>query len=214
MVDEQLARRGIRDTAVLDAFRRIPRHRFVQEALQEKAYGDFALPIGFRQTISQPYIVGLMTELLRLQPEGRVLEIGAGSGFQSAILSCLAAQVYSIERIPQLAQRAQATLKSLEIHNVHVKVFDGTYGWSEHAPYQGILIAAGSPEVPPPLVEQLAPGGRLVIPVGDEETQMLRVLVKEPSGRVRSEDHGSCIFVKLVGRFGWDEPEGGNNGDR
>jgi protein-L-isoaspartate(D-aspartate) O-methyltransferase len=214
MVEEQLVRRSIRDRAVLDAFRNIPRHKFVQEALQDKAYGDFALPIGYRQTISQPYIVALMTELLRVQPEDRVLEIGTGSGFQSAILACLAGQVYSIERIPALAQRAQATLTSLGITNVHVKVFDGTYGWSEHAPYQGILIAAAAPDVPPPLIEQLAPGGRLVIPVGGEDTQVLRVLIKESSGKVRSQDHGTCIFVKLVGRFGWAEPEGEDNGDR
>ncbi|MBI4161002.1 MAG: protein-L-isoaspartate(D-aspartate) O-methyltransferase [Acidobacteria bacterium] len=207
MVEEQLVRRGIRDPRVLDAFRRIPRHHFVEEALREKAYGDFALPIGYGQTISQPYIVALMTELLRLRPEHRVLEIGTGSGFQSAILSCLAAQVYSIERIPQLAQRAQATLQDLGIRNVHVKVFDGTYGWSEWAPFHGVLVAAAAPEVPPPLIDQMGEGGRLIAPVGGEDVQVLRLLVREASGRVRAEEHGGCVFVKLLGRFGWPGPE-------
>ena len=207
MVEEQLVRRGIRDPHVLDAFRRIPRHRFVEEALQGKAYGDSALPIGFGQTISQPYIVALMTELLQLRPGQRVLEIGAGSGFQSAILSQVAAQVYAIERIPQLAQRAQGTLQALGLRNVHVKVFDGTYGWSERAPYHGILIAAAAPEVPPPLIQQLADGGRLVVPVGDAEIQRLRLVTRQAGGRIRSTEHGGCVFVKLIGRFGWpDEP--------
>ena len=208
MVEEQLMRRGIRDPRVLDAFRKIHRHRFVEEALQEKAYGDFALPIGHRQTISQPYICALMTQVLQIRPGDRVLEIGTGSGFQSAILSCLAAQVYSMERIPVLAQRAQATLKSMGILNVHIKVFDGTYGWSDRGPFQAILVAAGTPEMPQPLISQLDDGGRLVIPVGDEESQALRLVVREAAG-IRSEDHGLCIFVKLIGRFGWPELKDG-----
>ncbi len=208
MVEEQLIGRGIRDPRVLEAFRHIPRHRFVEEALQGKAYGDTALPIGFGQTISQPYIVALMTELLQLRTGQRVLEIGAGSGFQSAILSQVAAQVYAIERIPALAQRGQATLQDLGLHNVHVKVFDGTYGWSERAPYHGILIAAAAPEVPEPLIAQLAPRGRLVVPVGDAETQQLRVVTREASGRIRTTEHGGCVFVKLIGRFGWPEDPG------
>ncbi len=212
MVEKQLIRRRIRDPAVLEAFRQIPRHRFVEEALQEKAYGDYALPIGFGQTISQPYIVALMTELLRLPPDARVLEIGTGSGFQSAILSRVAAQVYSIERIPQLAQRAQAILKSLKISNVHIKVFDGTYGWKEPAPFHGILISAGAPKIPPSLEDQLVDGGRLILPVGGKDTQTLKLLIKE-AGRTRVEEHGRCVFVKLIGRFGWsDEEENRENG--
>jgi len=193
----------ISDVRVLEAMRTIPRHLFVPEALQSRAYGDHALPIAKEQTISQPFIVARMSELLEANERSRVLEIGAGSGYQTAILSRLAAQVYSIERIADLARGAQARIRSLGIYNATVKCFDGTLGWSAHAPYDGILVAAGGPEVPEPLLAQLAIGGRLVIPVGaTRESQALVRVIKTDKGYER-EDHGPCAFVPLIGHYGW-----------
>ena len=197
-----LRSRGIRDERVLKAMSEIPRHLFVPEALTAKAYGDHALPIGAMQTISQPYMVARMTELAEVNKDSTVLEIGAGSGYQTAVLSAVAGRVLAIERISDLARSAQRNIRQLGCYNATVKWFDGTIGWSEHAPYDAILVAAGSPEVPEPLVAQLAVGGRLVIPIGNEEHQRLVRVTKTESGLVR-EDFEPCVFVKLIGRYGW-----------
>src|SRR5882724_2464946 len=193
----------IHDAKVLEAMRSVPRHAFVPEALQGRAYGDHALPISGSQTISQPYIVARMTELLELKQESRVLEIGAGSGYQTAVLAKIAGQVYSIERIADLARQAQSRIRELGIYNATVKCFDGTLGWATHAPYDGILVAAGSPIIPSPLVAQLKVGGRLVLPVGESrESQRLIRVIKTETGSTE-EDHGGCSFVPLIGRHGW-----------
>jgi protein-L-isoaspartate(D-aspartate) O-methyltransferase len=193
----------IRDPRVLEAMRSVPRHSFVPEALQGRAYGDHALPISGSQTISQPYIVALMTELLELNSDSRVLEIGAGSGYQTAILAKVAGQVYSIERIASLAREAQSRIRQLNIYNATVKCFDGTLGWAANAPYDAILVAAGGPNVPDPLVAQLKIGGRLVVPVGESrESQRLVRVIKGETGH-KQEDHGACAFVPLIGQHGW-----------
>lgn len=202
MVAEQLARRGIRDARVLRAMGKVARHRFVDEALSGRAYGDYPLPIGERQTISQPYMVALMTEALELVGHERVLEIGTGCGYQTAILAELCSKVYSIERIKALADRAIRTLDSLSYYNVLLRVADGSLGWREEAPFDAILVTAAAPMIPDPLVEQLAPKGRLVIPVGDAYSQELRKGVKEDDG-MRWTDLGGCVFVKLIGDQGW-----------
>jgi protein-L-isoaspartate(D-aspartate) O-methyltransferase len=199
---ELLRNRGIKDARVLKAMSEIPRHLFVPEALSSKAYGDHALPIGDMQTISQPYMVARMTELAEVDKDSTVLEIGAGSGYQTAVLSAVAGRVFSIERISDLARTAQKNIRQLGCYNATVKWFDGTIGWSDHAPYDAILVAAGSPEVPEPLVAQLAVGGRLVIPIGNEEHQILVRVIKTEKGVVR-ENHEACVFVKLIGRYGW-----------
>jgi protein-L-isoaspartate(D-aspartate) O-methyltransferase len=194
---------SIRDTRVLEALRHVPRHFFVPEALQSRAYGDHALPISANQTISQPFIVARMTELLELDSNSRVLEIGAGSGYQTAVLAQIAAQVYAIERIADLAREAQARIRQLGIYNATVKCFDGTLGWAANAPYDGILVAAGGPTIPEPLITQLKVGGRLVVPVGDSrESQRLIRVIKTEQGR-KEEDHGGCAFVPLIGQHGW-----------
>ncbi len=203
MVEEQLGRRGISDERVLDAMRRVPRHRFVEESLQHRAYGDYPLPIGEEQTISQPYIVGLMTSLLELRGGEKVLDIGTGSGYQTAILAELSRRVCSIERLPRLAERARTLLESLGYANVWIRVGNGTLGWPDEAPFDRILVAAAGPSVPPPLVEQLGEGGRLVVPVGDEENQTL-TLVERRGAEVRTRPVGECRFVKLVGRYAWE----------
>ena len=193
----------IRDPRVLEAMAEVPRHLFVPEALQGNAYGDHALPIAANQTISQPFIVARMSELLEVDKESRVLEIGAGSGYQTAVLAKLAGQVYAIERIADLAREAQARIRSLGIYNATVKCFDGTLGWSAHAPYDGILVAAGGPEVPEPLLAQLKVGGRLVIPVGETRQSQRLVRVVREEEDFRREEHGPCAFVPLIGRYGW-----------
>ncbi|HEX8845466.1 MAG TPA: protein-L-isoaspartate(D-aspartate) O-methyltransferase [Pyrinomonadaceae bacterium] len=203
MIDRLRGHYGIRDARVLDAMRAVPRHLFVPEALQSRAYGDHALPINANQTISQPFIVARMTELLEPTAESRVLEIGAGSGYQTAVLARVTAQVYAIERIGELAREAQARIRQLGIYNATVKCFDGTLGWSAHAPYDAILVAAGGPDVPEPLLAQLKVGGRLVIPVGEtRESQRLVRVVRTEKGYER-EDHGACAFVPLIGHYGW-----------
>ena len=202
MVTEQVTRRGVRDARVLRAMGKVPRHRFVDEALSGRAYGDYPLPIGERQTISQPYMVALMTEALELVGHERVLEIGTGSGYQTAILAELCSKVYSIERIKGLADRAIRMLDSLGYYNVLVRVGDGSLGWREEAPFDAILVTAAAPMVPEALVEQLSPKGRLVVPVGDAYSQELRKGVKEDEG-MRWTDLGGCVFVKLIGDQGW-----------
>ena len=203
MVEEQVAVRGVTDPRVLAALRRVPRHRFVQEALRERAYGDHPLPIGEEQTISQPFIVGLMTSLLELTGQEKVLEIGTGSGYQTAVLAELARRVCSIERLPRLAERARATLEALGVQNVWIRVGNGALGWPDEAPFERILVAAGGPSVPPPLVEQLAEGGRMVLPVGSPEDQVLTV-VERVGGETRTRQAGECKFVKLVGKYAWE----------
>jgi protein-L-isoaspartate(D-aspartate) O-methyltransferase len=203
MVDEQLARRGITDERVLAAMRRVPRHLFVDEALRDRAYGDHALPIGEEQTISQPFIVALMTSLLALTGQEKVLEVGTGSGYQAAVLGELARRVCSIERLPRLAQRARAVLDGLGYANVWVRVGSGTLGWPDEAPFDRILVAAGGPAVPPPLFEQLAPAGRMVLPLGDVEAQTL-TLVENANGTMKLTPHGDCKFVRLVGKYAWE----------
>jgi protein-L-isoaspartate(D-aspartate) O-methyltransferase len=204
-----LEARGIADVRVLDALNTIPREPFVQEALRSKAYDDAALPIGEKQTISQPYIVARMCELTAPDGTGRVLEIGSGSGYHAAVLSRLFEQVYSVERIASFSKRARETVRTLGIENVHFKIFDGSYGWSEFAPYRAIVVTASAPDVPAPLLEQLEDGGRLVLPIGssgkggdDAAAQSLVRVVKDPAG-LRREDHGPCRFVPLLGKFGW-----------
>jgi protein-L-isoaspartate(D-aspartate) O-methyltransferase len=204
-----LTARGIVNRRVLDALAEIPRDAFVEEALRAKAYGDAALPIGEGQTISQPFIVARMCELTEPDGTGRVLEIGSGSGYHAAVLSRLFEQVYSVERIAAFSKRALGTVRELRIENIHFKIFDGSYGWSEFAPYRAIVVTAAAPEVPAPLLEQLEEGGRLVLPLGttgaaagDSADQTLVRVVKEASG-IRREDHGSCRFVPLLGKFGW-----------
>ena len=203
MVDEQLAARGIADARVLAAMKRVPRHLFVDEALRDRAYGDHPLPIGDGQTISQPFIVGRMTELLALAGREKVLEIGTGSGYQAAVLAELAARVCTIERIPKLAKRARELLEMLGYSNVWVRVANGTLGWPDEAPFDRILVAAGGPSVPPPLFEQLGEGGRMVMPVGDVTNQVLQ-LVEKVNGGMRTSEHSACMFVKLVGKYAWE----------
>ncbi len=196
--------RGIRSRRVLDAMGKVPRHLFVEEALRSRAYGDYPLPIGEKQTISQPYMVALMTESLELKGNEKVLEIGTGSGYQSAVLAELCEKVYSVERIKSLAVKARDRLDSLGYLNVAIKIFDGTYGWIEHAPYDAIIVTAGAPDIPKSLIDQLAVGGRMVIPIGDEFSQTLVKLEKGRDGITTTNICG-CVFVKLVGNHGWKE---------
>jgi protein-L-isoaspartate(D-aspartate) O-methyltransferase len=203
MVDEHLVGRGVTDPRVLAAMRRVPRHRFVQEALRARAYGDHPLPIGEEQTISQPFIVGFMTALLELTGREKVLEVGTGSGYQTAVLAELARRVCSIERLPRLAERARAVLESLEYDNVWVRVGNGALGWPDEAPFDRIIVTAGGPSVPPPLLQQLADGGRMVLPVGAADNQVLTV-VENVGGDIRQRSHGECKFVRLVGKYAWE----------
>ena len=206
MVEQQIRARGVADPRVLAALRLVPRHRFVPEHLWSQAYGDYPLPIGEDQTISQPYIVSLMTEILELQETDRVLEVGTGSGYQAAVLAELAAAVFSIDRKGGLADQARSILDSLGYRNIRIRVGDGTLGWPEEAPFDGILVTAGAPQVPRPLVEQLAVGGRLVIPVGDRFTQTL-TRVRQTGEGLKFEYYGGCRFVRLIGKYGWDGGE-------
>jgi protein-L-isoaspartate(D-aspartate) O-methyltransferase len=201
MVSRFIAPRGVDDPRVLEAMRQVPRHLFVPEPLRGKAYGDHSLPIGFGQTISQPYVVGVMTQRLAVEAGHKVLEIGSGSGYQTAILSLLARTVYSLERLDELARRASETLRSLGCRNVSIKAFDGTYGYPAAAPYDRILVTAGTDEVPEPLLAQLAIGGRLVVPIGPPEGQRVRVIRRRKTDYAQ-EDGESVVFVPLVGKFG------------
>ena len=202
MVEEQIVSRGIKDPRVIAAMKKVPRHLFVEEALQSQAYSDHPLPIGEKQTISQPYMVALMTEALQLEKE-KVLEIGAGSGYQTAILAELAEKVFSIERIRSLAIKARQLLYELGYFNVEIKIFDGTHGWMEEAPFDAIIVTAGAPDIPQPLLDQLAIDGRLVIPVGDAYAQDLMRVTKTKEG-IKKEELGGCRFVKLIGKYGWE----------
>jgi protein-L-isoaspartate(D-aspartate) O-methyltransferase len=205
MVDSQIRSRGVRDERVLRAMEKIPRHLFIDEGLIDQAYNDNPLPIGEKQTISQPYIVALMTEALELKGREKVLELGTGSGYQAAILAELADRVFTVERIASLAQKARKLLESLNYYNVVIRVGDGTYGWREESPFDAIAVSAGSPSIPRMLVEQLAIGGRLVIPVGGRYSQSLIKLTRlsENPDDVKKEDLGGCRFVSLIGEHGW-----------
>jgi len=204
MVSTQIEARGIHDQRVLEAMRKVARHLFVGEALQDQAYGDFPLPIGEGQTISQPYIVAEMTQALELTKDDRVLEIGTGSGYQTAILAELAFRVYTIERVRELFITARKLLDQLGYHNVIAKCSDGTLGWPDESPFEGIIVTAGAPEVPEKLVQQLSIGGRMVIPVGDRFSQTLLKIRRDEDG-VHTNDLGGCRFVKLIGEHGWKE---------
>ena len=206
MVQEQIVARGISDRRVIDAMLKIPRHIFVQEAFAVQAYSDTALPIGEKQTISQPYMVALMTEQLALTGKEKVLEIGTGSGYQTAILATLADRVYSAERIRPLALRARKCLDSLKLFNVQLRINDtegSPIGWEEAAPFDAIIVTAGAPAVPGVLIDQLAAGGRLVIPVGNDSEQRLFRIVKNERGELESETSVACRFVPLIGIQGW-----------
>lgn len=204
MVEEQVIGRGVRDERVLEAMRKVPRHEFLPDAIRGIAYQDSALPLGENQTMSQPYMVALMSELLGLSGTERVLEIGTGSGYQAAILAELCEKVYTVERVKLLADRARMNLDRLGYRAVAIKVYDGTYGWKDMAPFDAIMVTAGSPDVPLPLVEQLKEGGRMVIPVGDRTGQRLLRIVKTGTETV-TEKSVPCVFVPLIGNHGWKE---------
>ncbi len=205
MVVEQLEGRGFRDPAVLAAMRRVPRHLFVDEALRDRAYDDTPLPIGERQTISQPYMVALMSEAVGVEPGARVLEVGTGSGYQAAVLAEMGARILSVERLPDLAERAGRVLAMLGYDDqVRIEVGDGTLGWPADAPYDAIVVTAAAPQIPRPLLEQLASHGSLVLPMGDDELQTLVRIRRTPEG-LAEEYLGECRFVKLLGSYGWEE---------
>jgi len=202
MVEQQIIARGIDDQRVIQAFLQVPRHLFVEPGLQSHAYSDGSLPIGEKQTISQPYIVAVMSAALELSGTERILEIGTGSGYQTAILAKLAKRIYSVERISVLAARARRVLDQLNLYNVNIKIGDGSVGWKDQAPFDGILVAAGAPDVPVKYLEQLELNGRLVMPVGDREIQTLVRVTKTANGFVREQLMG-CRFVPLIGQDGW-----------
>lgn len=205
MVETQLAGRDIKDRRVLDVFNKVPRHFFVDEAQAAQAYLDTPLPIGYGQTISQPYTVALMVEALNLSPADLVLEIGSGSGYQTAILASLAKEVMAVERIEALYHKGEENLRRLAFNNISLKLDDGTLGWPEAAPFNAIIVAAGGPRIPQPLVDQLAPGGRLIMPVGpNDKAQKLVLVKKEADGSISRSALADCRFVALVGRHGWN----------
>ena len=204
MVQEQLLGRGISDRKLLAVMGEVPRHRFVDDAMQAQAYGDHPLPIAAGQTISQPYIVAYMTQVLQLQGHEKVLEIGTGSGYQAAILSRLCERVYTVERVNTLLAGARKLFGSLRYYNIVAKLDDGTLGWPEHGPYDAIIVTAGGPEIPVPLIDQLADHGRLVIPVGGQDYQELRLVTKN-AGQIEISDLVSVRFVDLIGEHGWGQ---------
>jgi protein-L-isoaspartate(D-aspartate) O-methyltransferase len=208
MVEQQITSRGITDQRVIDAMLSVPRHLFVESGLQDQAYSDFPLPIGHKQTISQPYIVAYMTEALNLTGHERVLEIGTGSGYQAAILSKTARQVYTVERVADLARKARKALDLCGAYNVHIRVNDGTCGWEDQGPFDAIITTAGSPSVPETLKMQLEVGGRLLIPVGTLGQQVLCLITRKSSDRYTEERLIDCRFVPLIGRFGWQNEAG------
>ena len=205
MVDRHIKSRGIDDPQVLAALLKVPRHLFVEDALRGQAYGDYALPIGEKQTISQPYIVALMTAALQLKRGDRVLEIGTGSGYQTAVLAQIVNRIFSIERLPQLARRARKILDSISCAHVQIRVGDGTLGWPEEAPFDAIIVTAGAPGMVDVYCRQLAPGGRLIIPVGGAGGQQLRRVTRINTDQFQEEDLGDCRFVPLIGNGGWPE---------
>ena len=202
MVKEQIIARGIKDNRVIEAIKKVPRHLFVDKTYYHQAYNDYPLPIGQDQTISQPYMVAAMTEILELKGSEKVLEVGTGSGYQTAILALLCSKVYSIERISDLTRKARLKLDKLGFRNINLVVGDGSFGWPDYAPYTGIIVTAGAPEIPNTLINQLDENGRLVIPVGDEYSQILN-LVKKHKGRIYRKEFFGCTFVPLVGKIGW-----------
>jgi protein-L-isoaspartate(D-aspartate) O-methyltransferase len=204
MVEEQIVARGIKDQRVIAAMGKVPRHLFVEEALQSQGYSDHPLPIGEKQTISQPYMVALMTEALELTGKEKVLEIGTGSGYQTAILAECAAKVFSVERIRSLAIKARKLLLELGYFNIEVKFSDGTFGWLEEGPFDAIMVTAGAPDIPQPLIDQLKVGGRMAIPVGDTYVQDLMRIQKTGDG-ITKENYGGCRFVRLIGKYGWEK---------
>jgi len=204
MVQEQILARGVTDARVVAAIRKIPRHVFVDPGIVNRAYDDCALPIGEKQTLSQPYMAARMSEALNLTGGEKVLEIGTGSGFQTALLAELCFNVFSVEKLRALSRRARALLDQLDYHNIALHFGDGTIGWSEHAPYHAIIVTAGAPQAPRPLLDQLAVGGRLVIPIGDEQSQTLIRLTRTRAS-FKKEQLGECKFVKLLGKYGWRE---------
>ncbi|MDM8517646.1 protein-L-isoaspartate(D-aspartate) O-methyltransferase [Desulfobacterales bacterium HSG16] len=202
MIKRQVEARGVTDPDVLAAMRKIPRHAFVNEALMDQAYGDYPLPIGHQQTISQPYIVAEMTQSLELEKNDRVLEIGTGSGYQTAILSQIVYRVYTVERIYSLYVETRKLFDKLKYHNIVTRYSDGTSGWKDESPFDAIIVTAGAPEIPEPLVGQLADGGRMVIPVGDEYSQDL-IKIRKKGGDIQTTSLGACRFVKLIGEYAW-----------
>ncbi len=204
MVQQQIAARGITDAKVLAAFRKVPRHLFVSEALRDQAYGDYPLPIGEQQTISQPYIVAEMTQALELNSDDRVLEIGTGSGYQAAILAEIVYRVYTIERIRTLYVQTRKLLDKLHYHSIVMRCSDGTSGWHAEGPFDAIIVTAGAPEVPEKMLEQLVEGGRMVAPVGNQHSQELIKLTKDKSG-IHKSNLGGCRFVRLIGAHGWKD---------
>lgn len=204
MIERHIIARGVKSKKIIKVMGSIPRHLFVDEALQDQAYNDNPLPIGEGQTISQPFIVALMVEALELKGDEKVLEIGTGSGYETAVLCSLSDKVYSIERCPILASKARKILDKLNFYNALLRVDDGTLGWKDEAPFDAIIVSASSPEIPEPLVKQLCPGGRLVIPIGGQMSQeLIRIVNKD--GRMEEENLGACRFVKLIGDYGWKE---------
>jgi protein-L-isoaspartate(D-aspartate) O-methyltransferase len=204
MVRNQIEARGIKSPRVLAAFRRVPRHLFVSEALRDQAYGDYPLPIGEQQTISQPFIVAEMTQALDLGEDDRVLEIGTGSGYQAAILAQIVYRVYTIERKHSLYLQTRNLFDKLHYHNIVMKYADGTKGWQDESPFDGIIVTAGAPQIPDVLIDQLGEGGRLVVPVGNQHTQELIKIFRDDQN-IRQTNLGGCRFVKLVGKHGWKE---------
>lgn len=204
MVRELIESRGIKDQRVLDAIRRTPRHLFVRDHLRAQAYGDHALPIGQQQTISQPYIVARMSEMLEIAAEHTVLEIGTGSGYQTAVLALLARRVFSLERVPELAHQAIQRIRELNLLNVKIQAFDGTVGWSEVGPFDRIMVTAAAPKAPEPLLAQLKEGGKLLVPEGTQESQRLVLYTRGARG-VRRKEGEAVSFVPLVGRHGWQK---------
>jgi protein-L-isoaspartate(D-aspartate) O-methyltransferase len=202
MVETQLVARDISDQKVINAFYKVPRHEFVPREFVSRSYGDFPIAIGCNQTISQPYIVALMTQALELKGDEKILEVGAGSGYQTAILAEICKEVYSVERIPTLANRATGLLDKLGYTNIKIKVGDGTEGWREFSPFDGITVTAASPEIPACLIEQLSIGGRMIIPIGGHFSQMLTLVQRKEDGFV-TRDICGCTFVPLVGKYGW-----------
>jgi protein-L-isoaspartate(D-aspartate) O-methyltransferase len=205
MVEDQVIARGVKDIRVIDAMLKVPRHKFVEEAFENKAYQDAPLPIGEKQTISQPYMVAVMSEALALKGPETVLEVGTGSGYQAAILALLADRVFSLERIPSLARRARKVLDECNFSKINIRLADGTLGWQDMAPFDAILVTAGAPQVPQDYLDQLAVGGRLVIPVGDRSSQVLMRITRNGEQEYQEEQLLGCRFVPLIGSHGWNE---------
>ena len=210
MTEEQLIKRGINANKVITAFYKVPRHEFVSSDLINSSYGDHPLSIGCNQTISQPYMVALMTQVLELAGQERVLEIGTGSGYQTAILAEICSEVYSIERFKELSDKAVSTLDSLGYRNIKIRVADGTQGWKEFAPFDAIMVTAAAPHIPQNLIEQLKDNGKIIIPIGGHLSQMLTLAIKIKD-KISTTDICGCVFVPLVGKYGWDDRSSKNN---